>query len=116
MRVLRHFLPFSLLFLVLLVPTVSAGIPDSLRNALADACDCDTDTAGFLLGFVIIFVAFMLGVLIMRYDSDWHVLLMLSIFGLALSIGIGWWPAWTAIIVVIALAVLLIGMPGVSKE
>jgi hypothetical protein len=115
-RTIPVFFVLSIIFLMGTFPVATAGIPDEIAAGLADALDTDTGSAGFLLGFVVILVCMLIVVLVFGRNTDWHILVLIGLCGMALAIGIGWWPLWTAVLVVIGAAVLLVGMPGVSRE
>lgn len=83
-----------------------------IQSGFADALDSSFETAGFLLGLIV--VVLILIVSAWALGQDFRVTMIAGVSGVIFAILIGWWPTWTAILVVIVLAVLLFRMPGLG--
>lgn len=81
---------------------------DDLATAVANAGGMDTTSAGLLLGFSVIAVGII--ALIIATRGDEHTgpfAMLLSGVGMAFSVLVGWWPAWTVIFIALIIAFLV---------
>jgi biotin transporter BioY len=81
------------------------------QNAFADVLDSSSEVAGYLLGFLVVI---MLLVIMYWTIKDSRVLMLAGLSGIVLVVLIGWWPVWSLILMIIAMAVLLFRMPGLG--
>ena len=111
---LAHYpLFFVALVALLAMPYASASVFDEVANATADAIGGTSEEAGYLLGiFLIVILAIIISLLLK--DAKLSVLMALS--GAGFNALIGWWPLWTLILILIGLAAVLVGIPGVTKS
>lgn len=81
------------------------GFLEDLLNAVATAIGSSTDTAGFILGSILI-VAFV--VPLMLFKQDWKVITVFAVLASALAYAFGWFPLYVVILLVIVLAAMAI--------
>ena len=115
---MKHRLTFlfigAFVLVLALIPNVSASAFDSMRDAVADALDSSGETAGYVLGFLVIVFCFMLSAFFFR-GSNWKIHAIIGFVATGFCVLIGWFPTWMIILLVIGFAVLLVRMPGADE-
>lgn len=88
----------------------------SVRNAVADALDSSNETGGYTVGLLaIVVILLIVAVLMARVDQANPMFLgIASMAAIAFVILVGWWPTWTAIFVVFAFILMILGNRGGS--
>src|SRR3990170_2406963 len=89
------------------------SIFSDFQNAFADAFDSSPEIAGYVLGMLLVLVIL---IAVAWAVQDTRVMLIAGVSGTVLAVLITWWPAWTLILMVIVLAVLLFRMPGMGGD
>lgn len=98
---------------MLALPVASASVLDDVRDAVADAIDSDSATAGYLLGFFVSMISMVACFLLIQ---DTKVVLLFGTFGAIFAVLVGWFPTWVLILLVLAIGLLLFGMPGSGSD
>ena len=101
---------------VAFLPIASASVFDSMRDSIADALDSSDETAGYVLGFILVTFVFILASFLFRDSDNWKISVFMALFTVGFCILIGWFPVWVVVLLIIVFAVLLIGMPGSGGE